>query len=186
MVSLFGSVSKKLSKTFGSLRPFTANRSPAHATGEYGTDAELVSLLPLLQDDGFQHKEIEGSESAEEATEPAPLDDLDDEITLPVSLPHPDINEIPMSDAEAAQLLQNLKNAHYEIYHAVEGCCEYCGDNRGKLHVSPTEGGGFWDANICNGEDKAECLFDFDSVVAEKREEVSGGNDVEEATKEMV
>lgn len=74
--------------------------------------------------------------------------------------------EIEMTEAEAAQLEDNLRAAHYETFHSVTGLCEYRGDNQSELHVSPTEGGVFWDNDGQDKRGRVECLFDFDTVVA--------------------
>ena len=132
MVGFFGSVKKKLSKTIGSLRTVTTKRNQVNAKDERDADAELTSLLPLLTvvDKAY----LQGAISIE-----AP-----DDITLPATLPRPEVFEIEMSDVEAARLAQNLENArceiemteadaaqleeslkaaHYETFHSVTGLC---------------------------------------------------------------
>ncbi|KAK3171364.1 hypothetical protein OEA41_003448 [Lepraria neglecta] len=182
MVGFFGSVQKKLSKTIGSLRTVTTKRNQVNAKNERGTDAELTSLLPLLTDDVVDKADLQGAISIE----------VPDDITLPATLPRPEVFEIEMSDVEAARLAQNLENAQceiemteaeaaqleenlraarYETFHSVTGLCEYCGDNQSELHVSPTEGGVFWYNNGQDKEGRVECLFDFDTVVAEMQQE---------------
>lgn len=182
MVGFFGSVQKKLSKTIGSLRTITTKRNQVNAKDERGNDAELTSLLPLLIDDVVDKPDIQC----------AILIEVPDDITLPATLPRPRIFEIEMSDVEAARLAQNPENArceiemteaeaaqleenlgaaHYETFHSVTSLCEYC-DNQNESYVSPTEGGVFWDNDGQDKEGRAECLFDFDTVVAEAQHEI--------------
>jgi hypothetical protein len=180
MVGFFSSVQKKLSKTIGLLRTVTAKRNWVNAKDERGTDAELTSLLPFLTDDVVDDEaDLYGVMSTE----------IPDDMILTPTLPRPEVFENEMSEAdaarlaqdvknacdiemtetEAAQLEQNLKHAYYEIFHSATGLCEYCGDHQTQLHVSPIDGGVGWNDEVLDLEAGAECFFDFDTVAAEIR-----------------
>lgn len=180
MVGFFSSVQKRLSKTIGSLRTVAVKRNQSNIKDERGTDAELTSLLPFLTDDVVvDEADLYGVMSTE----------IPEDMILPPTIPRPEGFEIGMSEAdaarlaqdlknacniemteaEAAQLEQNLKHAYYESFHSATGLCEYCGDHQTKLHVSPTDGGVGCNDEFQDLDAGLECFFDFETVAAEIR-----------------